>query len=142
MCTISQMRKRLQSLNYAKIVETSFNQVKNDAKETLQQQWALGQGGLGQFRNYSKNSVEKYNKPSGPIKWYDTGDTSKKIYFIASKGMVESYSKGKNADKVEQGSYDAGFFLAPYKLNNESKLVFKPFLQEQIINNIRAKLQL
>lgn len=142
MCTVREMRKRVMSLNLPKIAEVAFNKVKEDAKETLQQQWNLGQGGLGQFRNYSKNSVEKYNKPTGAMKMYDTGSTSKGIYFKASGGMVESYSRGKNAKEVEGLAYDAGEYLAPYKLNPESFRIFKPFLQEVFINDIKSKLKL
>lgn len=141
--TIKTFRKRLERLDLPKLAEKAFNKVKNDAKEVLQQQWNKGEGGNGDFPKYSKNSVEKFGKPSGSWKLYDSGKLSRGIYFKASNGMVESFSKDSKADMIEaklSGHYaplGTGKDYAPFKMNNESRRIFNVYLQSSFINEIK-----
>lgn len=148
MCTISEMRKRLQSINIPKIAEKAFNSTAAYAAMELRAQWALGRGGNGPFPDYSKASIEKYKKQPGPWKLYDTGSLSRKIFFKAKDGVVESFSKDSKAEMIEArltGFYSpmgTGKDYAPFKLNKESRADFLPILEKAFIEEAKKKLQL
>lgn len=148
MCTISEMRRRLKSLNVAKISEQAFNERKNDAADALREQWLMGEGGNGKFPDYSPNSIQKYGKRPGPWTLHDTGQLAAKIYFVAKGGLIESYSKDRKAEMIEErlsGNFQPMGIakdLKPFQLNAESRGVLNPILKDAAIDLIKQKLQL
>lgn len=148
MCTIKEMRQRLNSLRIEAISIKAFNDNKNEAADALRYQWQDGQGGAGQFPDYSPNSVLKYGKRPGPWTLHDTGSLASKIYFVAKKNGVESFSRDRKADIIQEKL--GGVFapmgidrdLKPFSLNADSKKTIKPFIFDSAIKQIKEILKL
>lgn len=148
MCTISEMIKRLQSLNVERLAEKAVNDTADYAAMELRAQWAMGEGGNGTFPNYSIKSINTFGKTPGPWRLYESGSLSKKIFVKAKNGVVETFSKDSKADMIEAKL--TGFYspmgtakdYAPFKLNANSKADYLPILHKALISETKNKLGL
>ena len=135
MATASQLLAKLQSINIAQEVEDAFNQDAKFAEDRNREQLMDGVGGDGLMPDYSETSVNKYGKPAGGIRLYETGSFWKGITYEAKDGIVKAFSTDEKNDFLED-MYD---YYKPLKLIPENAYDMGNKMKYTMVKNITEK---
>lgn len=96
------------------------------------------------FENYSLRSVQVFNKPPGPIRWFDTGDYYSSIFMNADKFPIvfgsTDIKEGKIAERLATEGRD---IQDSYGLQKQNLKEFaKTYILEELQAYVRGPLHL